>query len=228
MGISATHIFSLDVEPAAIIEYSSKKLSLYTKCFPVKNCKTNRELLLLLREGDHVAFYNIYERYCKRLYGFVLRYIKQESDAEEIVQEVFVKIWEARNRIDINSSFESFLFTIAYNTTMSIFRRRVTEQKYVEHLKSLQHPEITTDVTDEIRFSELNEKVQTLLDSLTPRQKEIFHLSRMDGLTHEEIAEKLDISVLTVKKHITNTLAFLKSHIDTSLMVNLLYFYFFL
>ena len=121
--------------------------------------KSNQELLILLREGDRVAFYNIYERYCKRLYGFVLRYIKQEADAEEIVQEVFVKVWEARTKIDVYSSFESFLFTVAYNATISLFRKRVSEKKYLEHLKSLQQSEYVPDAANEIHFNELNEPV---------------------------------------------------------------------
>src|SRR5690606_5484897 len=141
------------------------------------------------------AFYNIYERYCKRLYGFVSRYIKQEADAEEIVQEVFIKAWETRHKIDDSSSFESFLFTVAYNATMSLFRKRASENKYIEYLKSLQQPGNAPDVTDEIHFQELNQKVQTLLNQLTPRQKEIFRLSREEGLTHDEIAKKLDISI---------------------------------
>ncbi len=121
--------------------------------------KSNQELLILLREGDRVAFYNIYERYCKRLYGFVLRYIKQEADAEEIVQEVFIKVWEARTKIDVYSSFESFLFTVAYNATISLFRKRVSEKKYLEHLKSLQQSEYVPDAANEIYFNELNEPV---------------------------------------------------------------------
>lgn len=175
-----------------------------------------------------VAFYNIYERYCKRLYGFVLRYIKQEADAEEIVQEVFIKVWEARNKIDVYSSFESFLFTVAYNATMSLFRKRVQEKKYLEHLKTLQQVEHAPDTANEIHFIELNKKLQALLNELTPRQKEIFQLSREEGLTHEEIARKLNVSVNTVKKHMGNALAFLKSHIDTSLMINSLFVYLFL
>jgi RNA polymerase sigma-70 factor (ECF subfamily) len=175
-----------------------------------------------------VAFYQLYERYSRRLYSFVLRYIKLEADAEEIVQEVFIKIWESRNKIDVYSSFESFLFTIAYNATISQFRKRASEKKYLEHLKSLQQAENAPDFTNEIYFNELHEKVQTLLNELTPRQKEIFQLSREQGLTHEEIAKKLDISINTVKKHITNTLTFLKSHIDSNLMVNLLFVYLFL
>ncbi len=194
----------------------------------MKVAKSNTELLLLIQKDDRVAFYNLYERYSKRLYRFVLMYIKQEADAEEIVQEVFIKVWEAREKIDVHTSFESFLFTVAYNATISLFRKRVTEKKYLERLKSLQQFNNAPDIIDEIHYNALNEKVRSLLNELTPRQKEIFQLSREDGLTHEEIAKKLNISVNTVKKHMVNTLAFLKSHIDSNLMVNLLFVYLFL
>ncbi len=189
---------------------------------------SDNKLVDKLRKGDRVAFYNIYERYCKRLYGFVFRYIKVEVDAEEIVQEVFIKIWESRNKIDAHASFESFLFTIAYNSTISLLRKRANEQKYLEHLKSILQIQKAPDLIDEIQFNELNEKVKTLLNELTPRQKEIFQLSRVDGLTHNEIAQKLNISLNTVKKHMANALSFLKSRIDNSLIVNLLFVYLFL
>ena len=194
----------------------------------MKVTKSKSDLILLIQKDDQVAFYNLYELYCLRLYGFVLRYIKQKEDAEEIVQEVFVKIWESRNKIDAYSSFESFLFTIAYNTTISLLRKRTSEKKYLEHLQSLQHPDDLPDLIDEIHFNELNERVQLLLNELTPRQKEIYHLSREEGLSHDEIAKKLDISVNTVKKHMANTLAFLKSQIDSNLSINLLFAYLFL
>ncbi len=189
--------------------------------------KSDKELLLLIQKDDRVAFYHIYERYSKKLYRFVIRYIKQEADAEEIVQEVFIKIWESRNKIDVYSSFGSFLFTIVYNTTISLLRKRSSEKKYLDHLKSLQINN-SPDLIDEIYFKELNEKVNSLLNELTPRQKEIFQLSREEGLTHGEIAERLNISVNTVKKHMVNTLAFLKSHIASSLSVNLLFIFLFL
>jgi len=155
-------------------------------------------------------------------------YIKRDADAEEIVQEVFVKIWEAREKLDVHTSFESFLFTVAYNATISLFRKRLTEKKYLEHLKHLQQLNNAPDLIDEVLFNELNEKVLSLLNELTPRQKEIFLLSREDGLTQNEIAIKLKISVLTVKKHMVNTLAFLKSGIDNNLSVNFLFICLFL
>ena len=186
----------------------------------MRTTKPNKEIIKLLKKGDRVAFYNIYEWYCKRLYGFVWRYVKIEEDADEIVQDVFLKIWETRSKIDIYSSFESFLFTITYNTTISLLRKRVNEKKY---LNSLQIISEAPDITNELYFTELSEQVNDLLDKLTPRQKEIFLLSRKEGLTQEEIAKKLNISLNTVKKHMTNSLSFLKSHIDSNLIVSVFF-----
>ena len=187
----------------------------------MKNLRSNSELVLLIQRDDQVAFYHIYERYFKKLYWFVLKYIKQKEEAEEIVQEVFVKIWESRSKIDAYSSFESFLFTVAYNATISVIRKKASETKYIEHIRSLQHVNNSPDFVDEIYFNELHSKVQSLLNELTPRQKEIFKLSREEGLSHDEIAKKLNISVNTVKKHMANTLAFLKSQFNNDLIINL-------
>jgi RNA polymerase sigma-70 factor, ECF subfamily len=198
-----------------------------TKISILKNLKSNKELLTLIQKDDEVAFYHLYERYCKRLYWFVLKYIKQKEDAEEIVQEVFVKIWESRNKINTYASFESFLFTVAYNATISLLRKRANETKYIEHLKLLQQISNAPDLIDEIHFNELNSHIHLLMNELTPRQKEIFQLSREEGLSNEEIAKKLNISVNTVKKHIANTLAFLKSQFNNDLTINLLFIFLF-
>lgn len=189
----------------------------------MKTNKSDKELILLLQKGDKIAFYNIYERYCKRLYGFVLRYIKVDADADEIVQEVFVKIWDSRNKINAHSSFDSFLFTIAYNATISLLRKKTNEKKYLEHLKSLQQVREAPDLINEIYFKELDDQITALLNKVPLRQKEIFQLSRYEGLSHDEIAKKLNITVNTVKKHMTNTLTFLKSNIDKGLLVNALF-----
>ena len=189
----------------------------------LKSAKSNKELVKLLKKGDMMAFDAIYNQYCKRLYGFVLRYIKQEADVDEIVQDVFFKIWKARSAIDIYSSFESFLFTVAYNSTISLLRKRTNEKKYLDHLRERQQIEQSVDLIEEIQYNELNEKVKSLLNELTPRQKEIFQLSRYEGLSHDEIATKLNISANTVKHHLVAALSFLRSNIESSLMVNLLF-----
>ena len=189
----------------------------------MKDANSNTELIKLLKKGNMVAFDTIYNKYCHKLHQFVFMYLKQEKDAEDIVQEVFIKIWQSREKIDIYASFESFLFTIAYNSTMSLLRKRLSEAKSREYLKSLQQIEIAEKVIDEIQYKELNQKVQNLLNQLTPRQKEIYLLSRDEGYTHEEIAQKLNISESTVNNHLVKVLKFLKSHIDSSLAINALF-----
>lgn len=178
--------------------------------------------------GDMAAFDAIYYKYCKKIHAFVFMYLKQEEDAQEIVQEVFVKIWQSRAKIDVFASFESFLFTIAYNATMSLLRKRMSETKSREYLKSLQQIESSEEIIEEIHYQELNTKVQTLLNQLTPRQKEIYLLSREEGLTHEEIANKLSISESTVNNHLVTVLKFLKSNIDHNLTINTFFIYLFL
>ena len=192
----------------------------------MKKTNANIELLNLLKKGDMTAFDIIYKKYCKRLYGFVIRYVKYEIDAEEIVQEVFIKIWENREKINLYSSFESYLFTISYNSTISLLRKRIHEKKYLEYIKSCQDEDFS-ELTDELYFNELNSKIESLLDELTPRQKEIFLLSREEGLTYNEIAKKLGISSNTVKNHIVSVLSFLKSNINNSLATNALFVYLF-
>ena len=193
----------------------------------MKRNDLDNRLVARIKEGDNVAFYNIYERYCKRLYGFVLRYIKTEADADEIVQIVFVRIWENRNKINTYSSFESFLFTIAYNETISLLRKKAVEKKYLEHLKSLQDKQKARDFVDEIHFKFLNDKVKELAKGLTPRQQEIFRLSREEGLCYADIAAKLNISPNTVKKHMANILSYLKKHIDMSLISSVFFLFLF-
>jgi len=189
--------------------------------------QSNSNLIELLNKGDIVAFDAIYAQYCQRLFGFVLRYLKNKEDAEEIIQEVFLKIWENRLKINSFSSFDSFIFTIAYNATITLLRKRIIEQRYLEKLRLVQQTHDSSGLTDEIQFFELNEKVNAVINRLTPRQQEIFRLSRGEGLTHKEIAEKLNISTITVKNHLVTALAFLRSelHDDSVIMIFFLYFF---
>ena len=179
----------------------------------------------LLKKGDMVGFDAIYNKYCRKLHGFVMMYLKQEEDAKEIVQEVFIKVWNARQKIDVYASFESFLFTIAYNSTMSLLRKRITETKSRDYLKSLQQTEVAESAIDELQYQELKAQLQTLLNQLTPRQKEIFSLSRDEGLSHSEIAKKLNLSESTVNNHLVTTLKFLKKHLSNNVSVSMLFFY---
>ena len=163
----------------------------------------------------------------RKLYGHASRILGDKEGSEDAVQEVFIKIWESRKKIDAYLPFESFLFTLAYNSTISLLRKRLSESKSREYLKAAQQIEYASSAVSEFHYKELNEKAQSLLQQLTPRQKEIFVLSREDGLTHKEIGERLKISENTVKNHLVTTLKFLKSNIDPELITSALFFYLF-
>jgi len=111
---------------------------------------------------------------------------------------------------------------------INLLKKRVTEQKYVKHVKSLQVINESYELTDEIHYKELEQKFLGLLDELSPRQKEIFQLSREEGLSNKEIADKLGISIQTVKNHLVTTLSFLRNKLDNGLLISGLFIILFL
>jgi len=169
------------------------------------------------------AFDNVYKEYCTKLYGFVFHIIKAESDAEEIVQDIFVKFWESRDKLLSYKSFESYLFTIAFNTTISLIRKRISEQKYIDHILKMQQDVSAPDLADELQFEQLSGRMDQLIGQLPPRQKEVFLLSRGEGLTYKEIAARLHISENTVENHMATALRFLKGKMNGESLLGLLF-----
>lgn len=182
------------------------------------------EHIKLLKEGNLAAFDVIYHHYSPKLFGYVFRYLKNKEDAEEIVQEVFVKIWETRSKIDLTASFDSYLFVIAYHATISLLRKRISESKAMDYVGLAQEETESLTALDELQFKELHEKAGKLINSLSDRQREIFLLSREEGLSHKEIAEKLNISENTVKNHMVSSLKFLRENLDPALILLFLFF----
>ncbi|MFV0505362.1 MAG: RNA polymerase sigma factor [Bacteroidales bacterium] len=177
------------------------------------------ELIELLSRGDERAFDSIYRMYVHRLMGFVLKYVENQEDAKEIVQEVFVKIWDKRDKIKDASTFESFIFTITYNASISHIRKELQERRKMAEFQKQMVEESQDAPYSDIEFKEFRARLDTLIAKLTPRQQEVFQLSREEGLSHEQIADKLGISKNTVKNHIVSIINFLKINIVTLLVV---------
>lgn len=187
--------------------------------------KTNftNHLIIKLQLGDIEAFDEIYRHYFQKLYNFVLKFMKDTEETKEIVQEVFVKLWQNHNKIDIYASFDSYLFTIAYNTSISALKKKASQIKYAEYIKHKNDIFDASDGISELQYKELVEQLEISINKLSPRQKEIFNLSRIDGLLHNEIAEKLNISKNTVKNQIVTTLKYLKSQFGSEYIMVILY-----
>lgn len=175
-----------------------------------------------------LAFDKVYQIYSHKLYSFVFKILKSDSEAEDIVQEVFVKIWESREKLSDHKLLNSYLFTIAYNHSIDLIRKRIHNNKYLEHLKNaaiLQ--ESVSEITD-LEYNELSSQVEGLIHQLPERQREVYLLHREEGLTYPEIAEKLGISKNTVENHMVKALKYLRENMDNSMMVNLLFISLFL
>jgi len=176
------------------------------------NIPDDIQLVRSLQKGDIKAFDRLFEKYARRLLYFARGYIGIKEDAEGIVQEVFIKIWENRKEIKEHYSFQSFIFTITYNVIRKYFRAKYTEQKYLNLF--LEDFEESVDNTKlEIEYYDILEQVNLAIDHLPRKRKEIFKLSREEGLSHKEIARIMGISPKTVENHIHEAIRQIKKHL---------------
>ena len=181
------------------------------------------ELLTRLKNGDMLAFDRVYELYSHKLFSFVSKILKNEAEADDIVQEVFVKIWESRHKLDDYKLLNSYIFTIAYNNSIDLIRKRISNNKYLEHLKNSSVINFTPTIISQIEFDELNNLAEKLIAKLPERQKQVFLLHKKEGLTYPEIAGQLGISKNTVENHMAKALKYLREHMDNSMLINLLF-----
>ncbi|HBH85902.1 MAG TPA: RNA polymerase sigma-70 factor [Bacteroidales bacterium] len=175
------------------------------------NAIENESMLVRhLARGNLLAFNTLFKEYGNRLYRFALGYLKSESEAEDVVQEVFTIIWEKRASLKEDLSFRSYLFTIAFNIIRKHFR---TKAYLAEYFKARNVIEQDLQTLNEITYRSLNQYIAKLIDQLPERRREIFIKSRFEGKSIKEIAEELKISHKTVENHITDVLRFIRKNI---------------
>ncbi|MEI8114467.1 MAG: RNA polymerase sigma-70 factor [Bacteroidia bacterium] len=181
------------------------------------------ELLSRLKNGDMLAFDRVYELYSHKLFSFICKILKNEAEADDIVQEVFIKIWESRHKLEDFKLLNAYIFTVAYNSSIDLIRKRINNNKYLEHLRNSSVIYTTPNSISELEFSELNTQTEKLIANLPERQKQVFILHREKGLTYPEIAEQLGISRNTVENHMAKALKYMHKNIDNSLLINMLF-----
>ncbi len=165
------------------------------------------------RQGDHHAFRILYERYAPRLYAFSKKYLQDSEESEEIVQEVFLRIWERRAHVDESGSFSAYVFQAAKNRIFNGFRKKVNEQVYLDFLLASENTEHSlTEI--EVEYREVKLKAEAAINAMPPKRQEIFRLSRELGLKNKEIAAKLGISIKTVENQMGQALKFLREQLS--------------
>jgi RNA polymerase sigma-70 factor, ECF subfamily len=169
-----------------------------------------------IRDDSLDAFELLYNRYKKKLYYFSLRYLEDPAEAEELVQTVFVSIWEHRKTLDDTRSIKNYLLKSAVNYIYNYLKKKAIKRRYLE--QELQKHEGSTNQTyDHIFYKDLEKRIDAIITSLPSQQQKIFNLSRFEGLAHEEIAKKLELSIRTVENQIYRVTRVLKKHLKEEL-----------
>jgi RNA polymerase sigma-70 factor (ECF subfamily) len=158
-----------------------------------------------IREGNLITFEYVFRKYYGALCNFAGKYIRDLDMAEEVVQELFYKLWEKRDKLNINVSLKSYLYRSVYNGCLQYLNHRTIEIKYEDYYRK-QDKEYNDDALEALKMQELNEIINNTLDSMPERCRKIFLLNRFEGLKYREIAEKLSLSIKTIEANMGKAL----------------------
>lgn len=162
-----------------------------------------------LKEGEVKALKEIHDDCFDRFLYIALGFIKSRPDAEELVQDVFLKLWRNRSNLDVELTYEGYLYTSLKRAVYNKIRDLAKISQSREDLQDIYSASARTD--DDLIYQELSDHYQKALAELPPQRQQVFKLRRIEGLTNKQVAEKLGISVKMVEKQMTLALNFLKN-----------------
>lgn len=170
-----------------------------------------RELLQRLRDGDHAAFEQLYHAYKVKLIANSLRLLKSRELVEELLQDLFLKLWEQRRKIDPEQSINAYLYKLANNMAYDTFRKISRDKRLYGYLLSTM--ESHYDHIESYLFSKENrEELRKAIDLLPPQQKKVFILCKLEEKSYEEVSQLLHITTGTINNHIHRANLFLKDY----------------
>ncbi len=170
-----------------------------------------KELLVKLREGSAQAFDYFYHQYSLRIYRKLLKMVRVDVIAEELLQDAFVKIWDKRHQIDPDLSFKSYLFIIAQNLVYDLYRKVSREERLQELIKSA-NSELYMHVEEGVFLKETSEILNQAINSLPSQQKLVFTLCKLEGKSYEDASATLGISTSTINSHIVKATKSIKGY----------------
>ncbi len=184
--------------------------------------RDDHTLVQLLQKGNVAAFDSLFEVYSQKLFGFALKYFKNEADAEELVQDIFVKVWKNRQTLKSELSFKSYLFTIALNQIRKHFNKKATSLRYLESLQN--EPEFAENqAINDDNYESVLFQINLIIEQIPPRRREIFMKSKMEGKSSKEIAAELNISAGTVDNQVSEALRFIRTQLKSENITLLLF-----
>lgn len=190
---------------------------------------SDKELVKKLSSGSEEAFRLLFQKYERRLYTFSYKILLSSEDAEEVVQEVFFKIWKNKRLLKEDLSFCSFLFTIAKNHIYNQLSKRVSETAYKHYYLGSMKNQVGYNTEEDYYFEELKEAIKEKVDQMPEKRRKVFIMSRFDGLSNSEIADRQNLTLSTVENHINKALKTLKQHLyirDYNIFLLFMFLYF--
>ena len=182
-----------------------------------KQNEPDDSLLVQRIRDDHVdSFELLYHRYMRKLYYFSFNYLKIKEEAEEIVQTVFINLWEHRKSLDDSLSIKSYLYKSTTNAVYNQLKRNALRNKWVEQ-KLLKPEPASNETFEQIYYHDLEQTIDQIIAKLPPQQRKIYILSRIEGLSYEEISKQLDLSVRTVENQMYRALKVIKEKLATDI-----------
>jgi RNA polymerase sigma-70 factor (family 1) len=177
------------------------------------------QVLQLLAEGSEYAFTQVFNQYRAKVYGVAMNLLKSQDLSEEIVQEVFLKVWMNRTTLSEIHTLDAWIFTVTRNIIFDIFKKQANERNLHKHIKE-QGNERTYAGED----AELNSYRRLLEEAVTflpPQQQRVYQMAKMEGLSHEQIANELQIDRSTVKSHMARALKAIRMHLEKNMSISL-------
>jgi len=182
------------------------------------------DLVHRIKYGEKEAYQELFNKYAPKIYHFSLSYLKNDADAEELVQDVFLKVWEKRKILDSTQNIKTYIFKIAINTIYDFIRRKNIENAFNDFAK--ENYETNSNSTwNTIVLEDMQATLKKLVAQMPEQRRKVYKLSKEDGLSNEEIAQKLKLSKRTVENQLYRAVAFLKEHLKNDSAIALLFFY---
>lgn len=177
------------------------------------NSSNEKELVLLLSQGNKAAFEELYHLYSKRLLGYLIKLLKSENLAAEQLQETFVRVWNARHDINPDQSFRSYLFRIAENLVYDFFRKAARDRKLQSALIHA-HSNQYSHVEESCSAKEREQALNAAINSLPPKRRQVFQLVKIEERSYEEVSELLHVSASTINDHVVKATKCIRARLE--------------
>jgi RNA polymerase sigma-70 factor (ECF subfamily) len=178
---------------------------------------TDLELIPLLKEGNQAAFAELYNRYKGKLYLHAYKMLEDDEEAKDVIQEMFSVIWARREQLNVTTTFENYLYGTVKNRILNFIAHQKVIDKYTQYLSNFVE-EGVAGVDESMINKELVAIIEHEIARLPAKMKEIFEMSRYEGLSYKQIGDKLNISDKTVKKQLNNAAKILKPKIGLTVL----------